>query len=159
MATNKNRLKLTITKFSILDLLLTFVLYFLYRILVSNSHTNSEGFFSAILEILVILTELGFSFVFFVLMSFNSLVIFFNFIPKIRNTWFLSMMTFLLVPLIVCVFFLVSGLIRFGEYSMSPLMYLMLFLIARIIFSILEFFIFRRKIERVANSLSFENQN
>nr|WP_305049725.1 hypothetical protein [Elizabethkingia bruuniana] len=83
-------MKKIILKFWLINLLISILLFILYRITVMETKQAGETWLDTILYMMDILLSLGFSMIYLVVMVFSSLTFFLNLVEKIRNNYFLS---------------------------------------------------------------------
>lgn len=92
-------------RFWLVNLLLSMVLFMLYRIFIAGLQPAGTSFLEKFLNILDILLNLGFSMIYLVIMVSGSFCVFLNQIGKVKNSHFLSFLTFSGIPLLCVVFF------------------------------------------------------
>ena len=92
-------MKKIILRFSILNLLISLVLFVAYRIVISQTKTIDGNSFEEWLQILDYFLNIGFSLMYLVAMVSSSFLILLNQIEKIRNNVYLSFLTFLGISL------------------------------------------------------------
>ncbi|NHQ79882.1 hypothetical protein, partial [Elizabethkingia miricola] len=98
-------MKKIIFRFWLVNLLISILLFFLYKIVMMETKQTDATFLGNILYIIDILLNLGFSLIYLAVMVLGSLSFFLNLIEKIRNNSFLSFLAFSVIPLI-CVIYL-----------------------------------------------------
>ena len=144
-------MKNTIFQFWLVNILISITLSVLYRIVINDLNTADNTHFERFISILNILINLGLSTVYLVIIVFSSLSFFLNQIEKIRYNYFLSFLTFSGIPFF-CV--LVLGgqlLINYYRYDivLPPLRLLLLFSIVYLLCTVVEFLVFRKKVEKI----------
>lgn len=142
-------MKKNILNFWLINLLISILLFILYRIIAMETKQAGETWLDTILYMMDILLNLGFSTIYLVAMVFSSLTFFLNLVEKIRNNYFLSFLTFSGIP-IFCVIYLMAGIpIDLYQYKESFLIRLLGFSIIYLLCTGLEFLIFRKKIKNL----------
>lgn len=144
----KQQLKRIIFNFWLVRILISIVLYFSYRIAISNTNHVEGSFLENVLQFLNILLDLAYSFVYLLTILFCSLLIFLNYIAKIRNNFYLSLLTILGIPVFCVIFITINVIIDTRLYSETALGNLLNFSIIYLLLATLEFAIFRRVIKR-----------
>jgi len=84
----------------------------------------------------------------------STLLFFLNQIEKIRNSYFLSLLTFSGIPFLCVVFLAVAILVDIYQYSVTliPLKMLLYFSIIYLLCTVVEFLVFRKKLRKVIDS-------
>jgi hypothetical protein len=122
----------------------------IYRYFIVKAIPNEQNFFFALMAAGVALLKLFWSQLFFLLMVFCALTIFLNLNHRIVNNLFLSLLTFLLIPFSLTVYFVIDTLASsnwtidlplFIDWIMPPLIY--------IAFTSVQFLLFRRYVSQV----------
>ena len=138
-------MKKIILKFWIINLLISIILYFIYRIVIIEKNTlNDTSFFEKITILLDILLNLYFAIVFLVAMIICSLTFFLNLIEKIRNNYFLSFLTFLGLPIVFVMYLVVIVAIDICTNKVNILGTFLLFSIFYLFIATIEFLLFRK---------------
>ncbi len=139
-----------IFRFWLVNILLSVLLFIVYRLIIAHTDTESTGFLETIIVILDIVVNLGFSAVYLAAMGLCSLVLFLNHIEKVRNNKVLSLLTFSGIPAICLLLVTVYILVGMYEYNMilDPLKMLLIFSIIYVSCTILEFVVFRKILEK-----------
>lgn len=133
-------MKKIILKFWIINLLISIILYFIYRIVIIEKNTlNDTSFFEKITILLDILLNLYFAIVFLVAMIICSLTFFLNLIEKIRNNYFLSFLTFLGLPIVFVMYLVVIVAIDICTNKVNILGTFLLFSIFYLFIATIEF--------------------
>ncbi len=139
-----------IFRFWLVNILLSVLLFTVYRVIIAQTDTESTGFLESIIVILDIVVNLGFSTVYLAAMVLCSLLPFFNHIEKVRNNKVLSLLTFAGIPALCLVLLIVYILVGMYKYNMilDPQIMLLIFSIIYVSCTILEFVVFRKIIEK-----------
>jgi hypothetical protein len=95
------QVKRLIVKLWTIDVLLAVLTYIAYRIAIMHTTATGDGFSATILYILDILLNLGFSLLYLAAMVVCSFTIFLTFSKKIRNSYFLSWLSFSGAPILL----------------------------------------------------------
>jgi hypothetical protein len=134
----------------IVNAVLCVVAMLIYRYFIVKGIPNEQNFFFALLTAGVALLKLFWSQLFFLLMIFCALTIFLNLNQRIANNVFLSLLTFLLIPFSLTVYFVIDTLASnnwtidlplFIDWIMPPIIYLA--------FTSVQFLLFRRYVSQV----------
>jgi len=131
------------------NVLTAFVFFVIYRVIISQTDTTDSNWFETILWILKILVDLGFSLVFLGGMLISSLAIFLNLIPKVRSSFVLSALSFLGIPVIGLLYFMMDLVIDnvvnkfFATFILLSTTYILI--------TLAEFIIFRKQIKTYTN--------
>lgn len=136
-------------RFWLVNLLLSIVLFMLYRIFIGGLQPAGTSFLEKFLNILDILLNLGFSMIYLVVMVSCSFFVFLNQIERIKKSSFLSFLTFSGIPLLCAVFLAVNVSMDIYQYNVTPapLKTLLCFSIIYLICSAIEFLMFRKKVK------------
>ena len=143
-------MKKLIFKFWIVNVLIAVVLFIIYRIVISESEAETDTFFEKFMFILNILLNLGYSLIYVIGMLISSLLFFLNLFKKIRNNFYLSMLTFLGIPMagiiyIFWIMYMISDLS--GDHSINFLTTFLIFSFVYFGFNLMQFLIFRKRIK------------
>lgn len=144
-----NRMRKIVFKFWIINVLISFVLFVAYRIIISETETADENWLGLLLEILKVLTSLGFSLIYLGAMVICSLSIFLNLNKNIRNNFYYSLLTFVGLASLFTVYWLIIIIAENFIHNENPLILFLIFCITYVIFSAIEFKIFRKKIKSI----------
>lgn len=136
-------------RFWLVNLLISILLYFAYRIAISETKETGTTLLEKIFHILDILLNLGLSIIYLIVMTFSALTFFLNLIEKIRNNYFLSFLTFSGIPFICIVFLAVNVAVDIYRYNQSVLTKLLFFSVIYLSCTMIEFLIFRRKVKSI----------
>ncbi|MCS4224511.1 magnesium-transporting ATPase (P-type) [Sphingobacterium sp. BIGb0165] len=147
-------MKKIIFRFSLFNLLLCILLFILYRIVISRLEPAGATLFDSFLSIMDLFLSLGFSMLYVVVICVSTPLFFLNQIEKIRNSYFLSLLTFSGIPFLCVVFLAVTVLVDIYQYSVTliPLKILLCFSIIYLLCTIVEFLVFRKKLRKVMDS-------
>jgi hypothetical protein len=123
----------------------------IYRYFIVKGIPNEQNFFFALLTAGVALLKVYWSQLFFLVMVFCASTIFLNLMPRVVNSFFLSLLTFLLIPFSVVVYIAIDSLITvnwaindlplFIDWVMPPIIY--------IVFTSVQFLLFRKQVSQV----------
>ncbi|KUY30500.1 hypothetical protein [Elizabethkingia ursingii] len=144
-------MKKIIFKFWLVNLLISILLFFLYKIVMMETKQTDATFLGNILYIIDILLNLGFSLIYLAVMVFGSLSFFLNLIEKIRNNSFLSFLAFSGIPLICVIYLGTNVLIEIYQYNYSFIIRPLVFLIVYLLCTGVEFLMFRKKVKKHLN--------
>ncbi|SDK54521.1 hypothetical protein SAMN04487898_10999 [Pedobacter sp. ok626] len=133
----------------LVNLLLSIVLFMLYRIVIAGLQPADTTFLERFFNFLDILLNLGFSMIYLVVMVAGSFSVFLNQIERIKNSYFLSFLTFSGIPLFCVVFLVVNVSMDIFQYSFTPdpIKTLLCFSIIYLVCSVIEFLMFRKKVK------------
>lgn len=140
----------TIFKFWLINIMACITLYMAYRALFIAGSNSKEKDLGIILDILNILFNLGFSFIYLVIMAICSLTIFLNSATRIRQNRLLSLLTFSGLPATMAVILAVKVIKDFGRSGESILTAPCIFSITYLIFTLITFLLFSKRIKRNA---------
>ena len=88
-------MKKIIFTFWISNFLISIALFVTYRIVIAETNYAEGNFLEIVLQFLDILLNIAYSFVYLIAIVFCSFVLFLNLIEKIRNNFYLSLLTFI----------------------------------------------------------------
>jgi len=142
-------MKKIIFKFWIINVLVSVLLFFSYRIYINETTSDGPNLFEKFAAILEILLNVWFSFAYLLLMAVCSLAFFLNLIDAVRNNFYLSLVTFIGMPSVFVICLTVRVLLDIYSYDGSVLTAFAVFAAVYLFFSAMQFLMFRRKI-RVA---------
>ena len=137
-------------KFYGVNFLIGIILYNVYRLFNINKQTNDNKWFDTILNILDIWLNIHFEMIYLIVIAMGSLTFFLNLNGKIRNNYFLSLFTFLGIPLSFTVY-LIVGLFNDYNYdhtNKSPLATIVMFSMIYLFIITIEFILFRKKLKK-----------
>ena len=144
-----NRMGKIVFKFWISNVLMSLILFVAYRIIISETTTSDETWLGWLLEFLKILTSLGFSLIYLGAILICSLSIFLNLNKKIRNNFYYSLLTFVGLASVFTLYWLTIVITENFIHKENPLIMFLIFCIIYVIFSVIEFKIFRKKIKSI----------
>lgn len=139
-------IKKRIFRFSMVNILMSIALFIIYRMVIAESKPVDESWIEKLLYILDILLNLGFSIIFLLVMLVGSLAIFLNQIEKIRNNYYVSLLTFLAIPLVSTIGLLIKLWIDFHTYDRSIMKTVAIFSILYLLLNTATFLIFRKRV-------------
>lgn len=150
-------MKKLIFKFWLANAVISILLFIIYRFVISETETKEGTFFEELLFFLDLLLSLGYSLIYFVGMLIFSLILFLNLFEKVRNHFYLSMLTFLAMPIVavvyvICITIMIND--STGNYSSNFATTFLMFLFIYLISNWIQFLIFRKCIK---SSLSVED--
>ena len=138
-------MKKTIYKFWLVNVLVSIILYLVYRFVFLGAFSSDWGWLEQLLEILVVVLNLALSLLYLTGMILCSLTILLNLRANIRNNYFLSMLTFIGIPLGFVIFLISNILIDKILLDINPVTTLLSFSMIYLFFTLTEFLIFRKK--------------
>jgi len=143
-------MKRIIFKFWLINILISIALFITYRIVIAETNHADENFLKWVLQILDILLNLASSLIYLIAMAFCSFAIFLNLIDKIRNNFYMSLSTFLGIPLLCVIFIIITILTDNLLYNNTITVFrnLLIFSIVYLFFTTIEFLLFRKKINK-----------
>lgn len=138
-------MKKLIFKFWGANVLFSVVLFIIYRLVISERDYDSDTWFDTVMNILDILINLGYSLAFLIGMLIGSLTFFLNLIDEIRNRYYLSLLSFVAIPVGVVVFALVAS---FDLYSAGSHLFttFLVCAVVYLVFNWVQFLVFRKRI-------------
>ncbi|TCC98473.1 hypothetical protein [Pedobacter hiemivivus] len=138
-------------RFWLVNLLLSVVLFMLYRIVIAGLQPAGTSFLERFFNMLDILLNLGFSLIYLVVMVAGSFSVFLNLFEKIKHSYFLSFLTFSGVPLVCVVFLVVNVSMDIYQYNLTPapVKTLLCFSIIYLVGAVIEFLMFRKKVKNI----------
>ncbi|AYM99097.1 hypothetical protein EAG08_00965 [Chryseobacterium sp. 3008163] len=142
-------MKKLIFKYWITNVLISIILFILYRLVISEMKSDSESLLDTFLFILEIFINLGYSLIFLCGLLVFSLTFFLNLIKKIRDNSFLSLLTFIGIP-VMCLIFAVIYLSFLLQVN-TILITFASFSIIYLIITTLQFLMFRKTIKKYFN--------
>lgn len=146
-------MKKIIFKFWLTNVLVSVLLFFGYRIFIIETTSAGNNLFEKFAAILELLLNVWLSGAYLLLMLCCSLTFFLNLIDIVRNNFYLSLLTFLGIPLVGVLFLTVNILLDIYSYNGSVLTAFALFSTVYLFFTAGAFLMFRRRI-RVAEELA-----
>lgn len=141
-------MKKIIFRYWSLNIAVTILLYFAYRITISETDYADGDFLDWIFHILDIVVNLLYSLAYLVGMVLCSFAIFLNLIDKVRNNFYLSLSSFIGIPLIYVVIITVNILSDdlLQDNYVTIFRNLLIFSIIYLLFTGLQFSLFRKKV-------------
>lgn len=138
-------------RFWLVNLLLSIVLFMLYRIVIAELQQANTTLFERFFNIMDVLLNLGFSMIYLVVMVSSSFSVFLNHIEKIKNSYFMSFLTFSGIPFFCVVFLAVNVSMDIYQYNFTPapVKILLCFSIVYLVCSVIEFLMFRKKVKNL----------
>lgn len=144
-------MKRIIFKFWLINILISIALFVTYRIVIAETNQVDRNFLEWFLQILDILLNLAYSLIYLIAMAFCSFTIFLNLIDEIRNNFYLSLLTFLGIPLFCVIFIMINIFTDSLLYSNTVTIFrnLVIFSIIYVFFTTLEFILFRKRMNKI----------
>lgn len=141
-------MKKIIFRFWIINFLISISLFFIYRIVISETNVIAGNSFEKLLQILDLIINLGFSAVYFIAMIISSFAILLNLKEKIRNNFYWSLLAFLGIPTFCVLFILINLLTDIYLNNLTVLTKLAIFSIIYLFLTAIEFLFFRKRINK-----------
>lgn len=141
-------MKKIIFRFWIINFLISISLFFIYRIVISETNVIAGNSFEKFLQILDLIINLGFSAVYFIAMIISSFAILLNLKEKIRNNFYWSLLAFLGIPTFCVLFILINLLTDIYLNNLTVLTKLAIFSIIYLFLTAIEFLFFRKRINK-----------
>lgn len=141
-------MKKLVFRFWIINFLISISLFFIYRIVISETKMIEGNSFEKFLQLLDLIINLGFSAVYFIAMIISSFAILLNLNEKIRNNFYWSLLAFLGFPLFCVIFILINLLIDTNLHNATILKRPALFSITYLFLTTIEFLLFRKRINK-----------
>ncbi len=141
-------MKKIIFRFWIINFLISISLFFIYRIVISETNVIAGNSFEKLLQILDLIINLGFSAVYFIAMIISSFAILLNLKEKIRNNFYWSLLAFLGIPTFCVLFILINLLIDISVHNVTILKRPAIFSIIYLFLTTIEFLLFRKRINK-----------
>ena len=139
-------MKKIIFRFWLINILISVVLFILYRIVIASINQADGNFFETVFQILDTLLNVAYSFIYIIAIVFCSLTIFLNLIVQIRNNFYLSLLTFLGIPLF-CVIFMASVVLTDKVlYHETAIGSLLNFSFLYLLVTAVQFLMFRKRV-------------
>ncbi|MCC9063943.1 hypothetical protein [Flavobacterium piscisymbiosum] len=140
-------MKKNIFKFWLINFLISVALFFIYNIVIAATKTTDGNLFEKLMQILELLLNMGFAFIYFIAMVISSFVLPLNLVEKIRNNFFLSLLTFLGIPLFCFIFIITNALIDIRLQNFTILTTLAIFSTIGLLLTTIQFLLFRKRIK------------
>ena len=145
-------MKTIVFKFWLINLLTGIALFVLYRITIAQTKTIDGNAFEKWMQILKLVLNLGFSFIYLIAITISSLAVFFNLINKVSKNFYLSLATFLAIPsFCIGYLFIINGLLGSVSEDETVFSMLLIFSFAYLLLTSIEFLLFRKRIEKLIN--------
>ena len=141
-------MKKLVFRFWIINFLISISLFFIYRIVISETNVIAGNSFEKLLQILDLIINLGFSAVYFIAMIISSFAILLNLKEKIRNNFYWSLLAFLGIPTFCVLFILINLLTEIYLNNLTVLTKLAIFSIIYLFLTAIEFLFFRKRINK-----------
>lgn len=141
-------MKKSIFKFWVANVVISIALFIIYRVVISETETKNGTFFEDLMFFLDLLLSLGYSLIYFIGMLISSLLLFLNLFEKIRNQFYLSMLTFLGIPVVGIVYIIYITIMindSTGNYVPNFATTFLIFLLIYLLSNSIQFLIFRKK--------------
>lgn len=142
-------MKKIVFRFWIINFLISISLFFIYRIVISETKMIEGNFFEKFLQILDLIINIGFSTVYFIAMMISSFAILLNLTAKIRNNFYWSLLAFLGIPSFCVLFIVINLLIDIYLHNLTILTKLAIFSIIYLFLTTIEFLLFRKRINKL----------
>lgn len=134
-----------IFKFWLLNLVSTAILFLVYYILAFTLLKSNDGsLFEIILEFLFTLFNLYYTLVYSIVMIIFSTAFFLNLKETIRTNFFLSLLTFIGIPLVALIYILID----LYPYDSFAVVWWIGFPLVYLLFIMVQFFVFRKSISK-----------
>lgn len=133
-------MKKIVVRFWMINLLLSIILFVAYRIVISQTKIIEDNSFEKWMQIFEVILNIGFSFVFLIVMAISSFIVLLNFKKEIRDNLFYSLLTFLSVPLISFFYIIITKLIHIQMLNFFSIIYIFI--------TTMQFLFFRKLIKK-----------
>jgi len=147
-------MKRIVFRFWLLNILISIALFVAYRIEIAQTDGADGNFLESVVQILDVFLNVIYSSVYLIAIVFCSLTLFLNLINRIRNNFYLSLLTFIAIPL-VCIIFITFTILtnNFLQYSdVTVFRNLLTFSIIYLFLTTLEFLLFRKRINKLQSN-------
>ncbi|QQQ30272.1 hypothetical protein [Chryseobacterium indoltheticum] len=144
-------MKKIVFRFWGINLLISILLFFAYRISISQTVASDGNSFEQWMQIVEILLNLGFSLIYLIGMAIFSLAVLLNLVEKIRNNIYLSLLTFLGLPCICVIIIIIKLVIDISFNDFALLRTFTIFSILYLFLTTIEFLLFRKRINKELN--------
>ena len=139
-------MKRLIFNFWLINFFISIALFAIYTTVIAETKTIDSNWFAKFLAIVDVALSVYSSVIYLVVILFSSLAFFLNLIKDIRENYFLSFLAFSGIPLVGVAYLIPSVSIDF--YSRESFMRtLVVFSTAYLLITIVEFFIFQKRIK------------
>jgi len=140
-------MKKIVFKYWLINFLISVVLFFIYNIVIAATKTTDGNLFEKLMQILELLLNMGFAFIYFIAMVISSFVLLLNLVEKIRDNFYLSLLTFLGIPLFCFIFIITNVLIDIRLQNFTILTTLAIFSTIGLLLTTIQFLLFRKRIK------------
>ncbi len=145
-------MKKIVFRFWIINFLMSNVLFIIYRIVIAENTINGN-LFEQLMQFLELLLNIFFAFIYLIAMIISSFTVLLNLIEKIRNNFYLSLLTFLGIPSFCVIFIMIKVLIDFSINNLTILKTLAIFSITYLFLTAIQFLLFRKKYNLINKKL------
>ncbi|MDA6070023.1 hypothetical protein NJT12_10380 [Flavobacterium sp. AC] len=142
-------MKKIVFKFWIINFLISVALFFIYNMVIAATKTVDGNLFEKLIQILELLLNMGFAFIYFIAMAISSFVLLLNLVEKIRNNFYLSLSTFLGIPLFCFILIISNVLIDIRLHNFTILTTLAIFSTIGLLLTTIQFLLFRKRINKI----------
>lgn len=136
-------------KYWLINILIGIVLFIAYRVVIAESNVGDDSFLGSIIQILDAFLSISYSFVYLLAIVFCSLTIFLNLIDRIRNHFYLSLLSFLGIPFCCIIFIIANILIDSEIYQITAIANLLNFSIIYLFFTAIQFLLFWKRVKKL----------
>lgn len=133
-----------ILKYWITNVLFSLTLFAVHRILIADKEYSKANWLDFLFSMTEIFVNLGLSLIFLVLFPVCSLTFFLNLMIRVRNQYYLSLLTFIIVPLAVSVYILTAFIDTFSSEN-SVFETISILLLIYLTFNCIQFRMFRQR--------------
>ena len=141
-------MKKIIFKFWVINLLISILLFIIYRILIEETEMIYGNFLEMLVHILEQILNIFFASIYLIMIILSSFTMFLNLTEKTRNNLYLSLLTFLGIPSFCVILIIIKLLIDIYFYDITILTTLALFSIIYLFITTIEFILFRKIINK-----------
>lgn len=142
-------MKKIVFRFWGINLLISIILFVIYRIDISQTESIDGSSFEKWMQILELILNIGFSLIYLVAMVICSFAVLLNLIEKIRTNTYLSLLTFLGLPSICVIIITTKLLIDIRSSDLAFWATPAIFSIIYLFLTALEFLLFRKIINKL----------
>ncbi|MFB9077984.1 hypothetical protein ACFFLS_04860 [Flavobacterium procerum] len=142
-------MKKIVFRFWIINFLISIALFFIYRIVIATSEMVDGNFFEKLIQILDLVLNIGFTVIYLIVMLISSFALLLNLIEKIRNNFYLSLLTFLGIPSFGVIFIIINLLNDIVLDNSTILIKLAIFSLIYLFLTTIEFLLFRKRIKKI----------
>lgn len=141
-------MKKIVFKFWLINFLICVALFILYNIVIAVTKTIEGNLFEKLMQILELYLNIGFAFIYFIAMVISSFALILNLVEKIRTNFYLSLLTFLGIPLFCFIFIITNALIDIRQHNSTILKTLAIFSTIYLFLTTIQFLLFRKRINK-----------